>query len=417
MAHLFSLFAGDRGSCSRRAQQKELRLSLVQAIEKHELSTVQSLLIEGLQLDCIILFNKTPLTYAIEMEAFDIAKTLVSAGADLNASEPIASARQPTHVAVDYGSQDMLGFLLQHGADVDGRDGCGATPLMLASYAGFMDAVEILHRHGADLNAEDAVGRTAVHRAAEGQHDAVVQFLAHNGADISARDHFGWTALYHSIIFAHVDTIKLLISCGISVNTLDKNHRSPVAVTCNRLCPPNIRIVLSTSLDYHKRERKIPTSALHLVLNSEDCTKREFTILQLLVNAGAQLNVTRLTRFFQLCPTLALKSKEVLLHFLFLCGCVWNQEDLDVAASAPYVPQLQCWLMEERSLQQMCRVAVRSHLSKRCQSRDIDCAIGLLPVPQALKNYLSLLDIADKYPAFGSHFSAPPGLAASTSSI
>lgn len=397
----------DEGASRRNLTQKELQLDLVQAIEKGQLATVDQLLIKGIQLDCIILFNKTPLTYAIESEAFDIVKTLVKSGADVNAREPIASARQPVHVAVDFPDHDMLEFLLQHGADVDGQDGCGATPVMLASYAGHLKVVQLLQEHGADLTAHDFVGRTAIHRAAEKQHDNIVNFLLANNADIDARDQFGWTALYHSIVFGHLNTVKFLLACGMSVNGTDCNNRSPLAVCCNRLCPPNLRVVLSTSLDFYKRERKIPTSALHFVLNSEDCTKREFIIMELLVNAGAHLNVARLTDFFLLCPNLALQRKQPLLHYLLLCGCVWAQEDFSVAASLPYVPQLRLWMDEQRSLQQLCRLSVRAQLSSKSHCRDMRSAVNMLPVPVAVKNFLNISDFGDMYPGYLPHFASP----------
>lgn len=403
----FILLVAGEGTFCRSVSQKELQLELVKAIERDQLSIVNELLVKGIQLDCIILFNKTPLTYAIESEAFDIAKTLVKSGADVNAREPIASARQPVHVAVDFPGHDILEFLLQHGADVNGRDGCGATPIMLASYAGHLEAVQLLHAHGADLTAHDFVGRTALHRAAERQHDSIMRFLLANNADIDARDQFGWTAIYHSIVFGHVGTIKFLLASGISVNGTDCNNRSPLTVACNRLCPPNLRVVLSTALDFYKRQRKIPTSALHMVMNSEDCTNRELVIMELLINAGAHLNVTRLTDFFCLCPNLALQGKQPLLHYLVVCGCVWAQEDFNIAASFPYVPQLHLWVNKQRSLQHLSRIAVRTHLFSMSHCRDIHSAVHTLPVPLALKKFLNLSDFADMYPGFLPDFGSP----------
>lgn len=294
----------------------------------------------------------------------------------------------------------MLAFLMEHGADVDGRDGCGATPAMLASFAGYLPAVQLFHAHGACLNVSDLVGRTALHRAAEGQHADIVRFLLVNGAELDSRDNFGWTAIYQSIVFGHFEIIQLLIECGISVNGTDRNGRSPLAVACNRLCPPNVRVVLSTALDFHKRERKIPTTALHSVLSSEDCTHFDFSIIALLVNTGARLNVDRLTDFFRLCPNLALQRKHVLLQYLFLSGCVGQQEDVCVAASSPYVPQLHTWLEERQSLQQLCRVAIRTHLATAMQCRNISSAVDALPIPLSIRNFLNLSDFTDMYPEF-----------------
>jgi ankyrin repeat protein len=238
----------DVASAHRRLSQKELRLHMVQSIERHDLPSVQRLLNEGIDLNCVILFNKTPLTYALELHEFNIAKRLVKAGADVNAREPIANSRQPLHLAMDTPNLDIIQYLLGHGAQVDGQDGCGATPLMLASHRGHLQVVRLLLAHGANLLEKDYVGRTALHRAAEGQHDDVVRFLVTSRADVCAQDRYGWTAIYHSIVFCHLATARALVECGVPVNTLDCNSRSPLVLACHRLSPSNIKVrVLSPS--------------------------------------------------------------------------------------------------------------------------------------------------------------------------
>ena len=228
-----------------KTSQKELRLHLIQAIEKDDLTTVQTLLTNEVDINCIVLFNKTPLTYAIELRSLDIAKLLVEAGAEINAREPVGNARQALHIAVDVADAEFIKFLIDRGADINGQDGCGSTPVIVASFHGRLEAVQVLSSYRANLLCQDFVGRTALHRAAEGQNENVIRFLVNNGADIDVCDKFGWTAIYHSIMFHHFNTIRVLLECGASLEGVDINNRSPLTLACNRLCPPNIKVCLS----------------------------------------------------------------------------------------------------------------------------------------------------------------------------
>ncbi|XP_076436736.1 uncharacterized protein LOC143276189 [Babylonia areolata] len=399
-----------RGPVHQRRAQKELQFELVQAIERDNLSAVQYLISEGTQLNCIIMFNKTPLTYAIEKESFVLAKVLVKSGANTNYREPYGNAQQPLHIAVNVHSCDMMEFLLDNGADINGRNGCGLTPLMLASYTGQLEAVQLLHSREADLNIRDHVGKTAVHRAAEGQHSFVLQFLLTKGADINALDRFGRTALYHSIMFRHMDMIKLLLESGVSVNGSDLFSQSPLQVAVHRLSRQNMRAVLSTSLDYHKREKRIPTAEVRMLLNSgesEATVRVDFEILQLLVNAGALLDFFKLGDYFENLPNHVHDDdlKIALWHFLVVCDCTSDHEYFSLMGSKMSASVLDTWRQEKKSLQQLCRTAVRNQLRRR-KPCDIHDSVNKLPVPTPLKNFLNLSDFFKRYPQFPPLFTA-----------
>lgn len=57
-------------------------------------------------------------------------------------------------------------LLLQYGADVDGVNIQGATPLHKAAYNGRAQCCRVLLQRGAKVNAADAQGATALHKAA-----------------------------------------------------------------------------------------------------------------------------------------------------------------------------------------------------------------------------------------------------------
>ncbi len=58
----------------------------------------------------------------------------------------------------------------RHGAEVNGKDKYGETPLMLASRLGYPDIVQLLLEHGADPNARNLENQTALDLAVANRH-------------------------------------------------------------------------------------------------------------------------------------------------------------------------------------------------------------------------------------------------------
>ncbi|KAN0118153.1 hypothetical protein V8E52_005414 [Russula decolorans] len=137
-----------------------------------------------------------PLCQAARLGFRDLAAHLIAEHPEhVNASLRGYWEETTIHAAAEGGNTDIVSLLLEHDADVDGRDNVGATPLHWAASSGKLDIGQCLLDHGADINARSRYGWTPLFEAAGGGHVEFAQMLLERGVVIDARDDDGRTPL------------------------------------------------------------------------------------------------------------------------------------------------------------------------------------------------------------------------------
>lgn len=159
----------------------------------------------------IALTNPTDeLTNATRQGKLMKVKTLIAAGADLNAKDKIDETA--LMAATNYGHVNIAKALIAAGADVNAKDDKGVTALMYASINGRVDAADALIAAGADVNAKDDKGVTALMAASRTTrgHVNIVKALIMAGADVNAKDGIGDTAQVYASAKGHFDIVHLI---------------------------------------------------------------------------------------------------------------------------------------------------------------------------------------------------------------
>ncbi|HXA52315.1 MAG TPA: ankyrin repeat domain-containing protein [Candidatus Acidoferrum sp.] len=127
--------------------------------------------------------GSTALHWAAYHADAELARTLLQAGANVNAVTRVG-ALTPLHLAATNGAGDVVEVLLKAGAQPNTAASDGATPLMMAAAAGDARSIGLLLDRGADANAlEAAHGQTALMFAAAKNRAATVAVLLRRGAD------------------------------------------------------------------------------------------------------------------------------------------------------------------------------------------------------------------------------------------
>jgi len=142
--------------------------------------------------------GRTPLIYAAQLKAENIAQLLIEHGADVNATDTTTQSSALMWAAL-YGSLDTMRMLFARGAQVNTRNRSGTTPLMRAIYLGgkgSLETVKVLVEEGkADVNFTDAMGTTPLVSAlAHRTFVDIAEYLLQHGADVTIPNNNGQKA-------------------------------------------------------------------------------------------------------------------------------------------------------------------------------------------------------------------------------
>ncbi|KAG0235232.1 hypothetical protein BGX31_004337 [Mortierella sp. GBA43] len=98
------------------------------------------------------------------------------------------SGRTQLHQWAESGNIEMVGTLLEGGADRDPKDNEGLTPLHLAARVGNTEVMVLLLAYGSNVNIQDLEKTTALHEAVRNHHIEAVRLLLQNNALVGLRD-------------------------------------------------------------------------------------------------------------------------------------------------------------------------------------------------------------------------------------
>jgi ankyrin repeat protein len=184
-----------------------------------------------------------PLYLATRNGHLDVARALIAAGADVNATSGRGDYRHRTlDAAAQHQHTEMVRLLLDTGAEINATDFECRTALHRAACNADVPTVRLLLERSADFRARARDGSTPLHEACRnfprepGGSGAmpntrqVVELLLEAGADGNATDHRGETPLHVAIAHWADELVPILVKNGADVNLKDEDGLSPLGV-------------------------------------------------------------------------------------------------------------------------------------------------------------------------------------------
>ena len=158
-----------------------------------------------------------------------------TARGDLSTMRSIISQLQPHEIntvtqgmtpimkASSLGRDDIVMFLLQHGADPNKRGSSQRTALQYAAERNQITVAKLLITHGADINGVDNSNLSPLIMAADRRYHDFAMYLIDAGADVNIQHKQGWTALIDASVSGDLELVKRLLKEGADVHTKTPN--------------------------------------------------------------------------------------------------------------------------------------------------------------------------------------------------
>lgn len=157
----------------------------------------------------------------------------------------------PIHLAAGEGRLEILKDLIARGADVDGRDDRGRTPIMWACrpishsrvHEGNIQCIQLLISKGADIEARSSgLRETALHDCSRYRLIKAASVLIDAGANINAQNRLGDTPLHLACSPLEkknsekwLEIAKLLLNAGANRGAKNKEGKTPLDVAKQKM--------------------------------------------------------------------------------------------------------------------------------------------------------------------------------------
>lgn len=235
------------------------------------------------------------LIHAVRMINLPEVYEALESGANANFDK-----NKPLAFAAAIGETDVVAALLQNGAEVDGIDESGRTPLIFAVKNRNFSSAKYLIQSGANINATDRKKNTPLHVASAIGHQPLVRTLLENGANPMLQNAttnncgtlFRGTAIDEAAVHNHPEVIEILLETGIDIEIQTNRGHTPLLAACTYGSFEAAKLLVARGANVHAIDSALSRTGLHTA-----CYKEYEEIVKLLVDAGADIKAEAKSTF------------------------------------------------------------------------------------------------------------------------
>lgn len=234
-------------------------------------------------------------------------KQFLTEGDSPNTPDP-DTGELPLSVAVEIGFIPIIEELINAGAAIDEYDlENGFTAMDIAIMNGHNDVVELLLEKDYPVDAPNLHGQTPLHIAAESGAEIAADLLLKRGAMVDIRDVTETTPLIAAVGFNKYALVNLLLVAGANPNNATKTGITPLYAAVSNNNHLLVSRLLSSGANADSSRIIGTVTVLGMAV-----LKQNITIIQLLVNAGANIN-DPVTKDGKTAVDIAAKSGDLIL--------------------------------------------------------------------------------------------------------
>jgi serine/threonine-protein phosphatase 6 regulatory ankyrin repeat subunit A/serine/threonine-protein phosphatase 6 regulatory ankyrin repeat subunit B len=248
----------------------------------------KALISSGADLEAKSATGLTAIHFAAFRDNFELVKALADAGANLELKTNRGSKIH--HYAAMNGNMEMLKYLAKKGMKILEPSEGNRTMILYAATGGNVDMMKIFEKKGLDIQASDIDGDNALHYAASRNNPEMMDYLINEkGFDPNTKNKKGGTALESAVEFGQIESVKYLVNKGMDLNS--KNHREGnmihSAAMARRL--EMINYLVAEGLDINATDNSGNTPLTYATWSND------VNLISNMIKAGANVNPAKCT--------------------------------------------------------------------------------------------------------------------------
>ena len=209
---------------------------LMWAARRGDRNAVSILLDKGADLHVRNRFRQCALLNAARSRSLACIKLLIKAGARMTHTDN--QGFNALHYAAIYSDDaEIVQYLIDTGAEVNGRDYQNIMPIVYAVGRNKYHTVRTLIDNGSDLDYADEVGDDVLHYTLGTRAKNVLSILLERGAPRVCHNSAKQSILHYAALYSDIETLELLVSAGLEgldPDALDHKGKKPLQLAQER---------------------------------------------------------------------------------------------------------------------------------------------------------------------------------------
>ena len=258
-----------------------------------------------------------PLVQAIRIGQDKCVLSLLAAGADPNGTDD--EGRTPLYLVMEAagGNPEILRALLKAKANPDQATwNLQQTPLHLAAKRGYQVGVKQLLAAGARPDKKDAAGNTPLMFAAKEGHVNIVRALLREGANSNVRSLTNESPVHFAAKGGNVDCLRELLEAGADPNDRDTRGQTPLLLACKLKHTKAVEVLLDYECDVNGQDTSSGKTALHWSIQNGEVNQ-----VTELLDAGADPNIKDKNWTTPFLLALSVGGCKEIVELLLHAGC------------------------------------------------------------------------------------------------